>query len=1756
MPFMIAKQPVMLTRVKICFILFEFMLAGGLAYAQPVASFNIIVPTSNCNPAVYSFVNASTGTELSYQWNFGVYPGINSIFENPSTTYLNCGAYVVKLIVTDINGLQDSTEQPINIRCSPNAQFITSAAEGCLPVSVQYTSTAMPGSGSITDYVWDFGDGSSGTGFNPPHTYNEIGCKNVTLIVTNTYGCVSDTTINKVLCVYSPPVGNFTSNTQTACNAPFTVTYYAGASGGTAPYSYEWLFPGGAPAVSSADSPSVTYNATGNYSAMLVVTDAHGCVDTVVKSNYISIPSNTVNFNLPSGVYCSPTTIGLTGIPSSNAIFWFWSSTPQAAFSHNMAQSTTVTLPDSGNYSICVAVAYTGGCTVQQCKTVTVLKSPVARFNVNGTLNTCVLPDAIAFIDSSSGNSLTYNWSFPGGTPTASSAQFPSPVNYSTCGNYSASLTVTDGAGCKNSVTKSNFLHLVCNTATYTVSPQNGCLPLTAYFNSTGSTGNPIAWFWDFNDPLSGADDTSTMQNPVHTYYNAGCYTITLTTINAQGCVSVSHIESAVCCGFKPHANFSANPPLNCANKPFAFTDSSTNTYSYTSYVWDFHHAPPYINESTAENPIYTYYDVGTYDITLIVSNYGCADTITKDDFVKTVVPVASPRVIKKCGDPLSVTLDGTASEGAQKYKWIILGGTPDSATTPTVSVTYPGPGDYNVSLYVVNDSTGCDDLEPLVVHIAGTGAQFTGSPLHGCAPLQSCFSVNTGGITSYNWQITDEAGVLDTIATSASPCFRFSNAGLYNVQLIVSDTLGCIDTIYKPEYISISQLAVNFSGEPLKGCAPLLVNFADSSYDANAGISKWSWHFGDNSSGASDSSHLQNPTHIYHSAGIYSVNLIVTDSNGCKSNTLKPNYIQVDKPVVSFTDISVSSCHGVQTCFTTSPVNLALNYLWSFGDGDISAVANACHLYTTTGVFNISLIATDSIGCTDTIKTINNISAVVSVPNFVADNTSSTCPPLLVSFTNLTTGVDSTTKWHWQFGDGQVSTLQNPTHIYTVAGIFSVTLIVTNSSGCIDTLTYVDYIKISGPSAYVSLPPTSGCVPHYTCMSVVSNSTNSYTWNFGDGTVQPGTDSVCYTYIRTGTFYPELILDDGIGCVFSLPIGEVDVTGTVAHFLTDTTPFCSQTSIQFTDSSYGTSAVQTWRWNFGDGASGAQNFSNEQNPAHFFALAGNYPIRENIVSTNGCVDSAIRIITIHAPPVVSVTLGDLIACTRDSVRFASIVTSPVPINSVEWNFGDTLSGEANVSDVQNPKHFYQLAGIYQITFSATDTNGCAAQDSIIITEHQSPTAAFTAMDTCIKTQPVFLDNTSQNATNYSWGFGDGASSSQFSPNHIYADTGVYLVSLITSTNYCSDTFAAPVQISGVPVAAFGLSANAICGPDADFIIINNSANARNYFWSFGDGTSSTQYNPVASYHSSGLYNIVLIANNRGCADTASKQVTLYPKPDIQGINIEPAEGCQPMRVTFSAQSIGADIYNWNFGTNNGVASSSVPTATHTFPDTGAYTITLTVSSIHNCLDTLVLPDTIKVHIQPTADFDTIDNSYVYPYNGTVSFVNRSKNADSYLWQFGDGNTITDINPSYEYARIDSYSILLIASTHYGCVDSIAKWLYVIKKALYAPNALQPGFNGSETLVKVWKPVGIGLLSYRAQIFDKWGELMWQSDSLSETQPVEAWDGTYMGKPCQEDVYVWKINAVFLDRTVWEGMDYTPDEGGGRKTIGSVTLIR
>ena len=134
------------------------------------------------------------------------------------------------------------------------------------------------------------------------------------------------------------------------------------------------------------------------------------------------------------------------------------------------------------------------------------------------------------------------------------------------------------------------------------------------------------------------------------------------------------------------------------------------------------------------------------------------------------------------------------------------------------------------------------------------------------------------------------------------------------------------------------------------------------------------------------------------------------------------------------------------------------------------------------------------------------------------------------------------------------------------------------------------------------------------------------------------------------------------------------------------------------------------------------------------------------------------------------------------------------------------------------------------------------------------------------------------------------------------------------------------------------------------------------------------------------------------------------------------------------------------------------------------------------------------------------------------------------------------------------FNVTLYALNHFGCDDSINKSLTVFKRSLWVPNAFAPDFGGGNDLVKIWQPIGIGIRDYRAQVFNTWGELLWESTKLTDTKPAEGWDGTYLGKECHQDVYVWKVFAVFLDGTLWDGMRY--EQGQRKKTIGSVTLIR
>ena len=335
--------------------------------------------------------------------------------------------------------------------------------------------------------------------------------------------------------------------------------------------------------------------------------------------------------------------------------------------------------------------------------------------------------------------------------------------------------------------------------------------------------------------------------------------------------------------------------------------------------------------------------------------------------------------------------------------------------------------------------------------------AEFTADQTSGCAPLTVNFSdQSTGDIDSWNWDFGDGA-----TSTQQNPSHQYTSSGTYTVALTVTGPGGS-DTNTKTDYITVFvQITADFTGSPTSGDTPLTVNFTDQS---TGDVTAWSWDFGD---GATSSQ--QNPSHEYTAAGTYTVTL--TASNSCDSDTrTRTDYITVTEPsgnppVADFVGDPTSGDAPLTVNFTDQSSNNPTSWSWDFGDGGTSTVQNPAHEYTTAGTYTVSLTATNADG-SDTETKVDYITVTEPVSNppvadFVGNPTSGTTP-LTVNFTDQSS--NNPTSWSWDFGDGGTSTVQNPTHEYTIAGTYTVSLTATNADGS-DTETKVDYITVTEPA-------------------------------------------------------------------------------------------------------------------------------------------------------------------------------------------------------------------------------------------------------------------------------------------------------------------------------------------------------------------------------------------------------------------------------------------------------------------------------------------------------------------------------------------------------------------------------------------------------------------------------------------------------------------------------------------------------------------
>lgn len=629
---------------------------------------------------------------------------------------------------------------------------------------------------------------------------------------------------------------------------------------------------------------------------------------------------------------------------------------------------------------------------------------------------------------------------------------------------------------------------------------------------------------------------------------------------------------------------------------------------------------------------------------------------------------------------------------------------------------------------------------------------------------------------------------------------------------------------------------------------------------------------------------------------------------------------------------------------------------------------------------------------------------------------------PTRVEFTDNSLGSTPMT-WTWDFGDGSTSTLQNPTHMYLQRGTYTVKLTVKNAYGS-STAIKKDYISVGmGPRAAFVANPTSGDVPLNVGFTDQSTGlVTTWSWDFGDGKGSSEKNPV-HTYWTAGVYNVILTVSNEYGSSDVTKTQYITVVGDlVSKFGADPSSGKAPLAVKFTDRSIG--GPTAWSWDFGDGTT-----STEKNPAHTFTTAGSYDVKLT-VTRDAATASSTQVLNVGGVPNADFEGAPTQVNTNEAVKFTD-KSSNSP-TSWSWNFGDTAT-----STIQNPTHSYQLKGIYTVSLMARNANGKDTETKTsYINVGVPPKAEFIPVIVPYQQYKVpmsvnFVDQSTGLPTSWAWDFGDGATSGEQNPAHLYQKEGTYTVTLTVKNNFGSDTKVRTglITVGGGAAVDFVADKTTVgMGRIVTFTDLSTN-NPTEWIWDFGDGVTGTGSKPDHVYRATGVYDVTLTASNPSLTNSRTKNqyitVLSIPRADFVA---DKTRGGAPMAVAFTDKSVNAPTaWKWDFGDG---ASATEQNPTHIYTTLGTYTVTLTASNKDGS-DSTSKANYILTTLAPVADFKADRQIGKAPF--VVEFTDLSSNSPtSWSWDFGDGTSSSEQNPRHIYLREGAYDVRLTATNQYG----------------------------------------------------------------------------------------------------------------------------
>ncbi|MBU2554031.1 MAG: PKD domain-containing protein, partial [Bacteroidetes bacterium] len=1014
------------------------------------------------------------------------------------------------------------------------------------------------------------------------------------------------------------------------------------------------------------------------------------------------------------------------------------------------------------------------------------------------------------------------------------------------------------------------------------------CVGETLELYATDEPGATYEW----TGPLGF---TSNDQNPVIpnvTLAHAGDYQVIVT---LDGEVSDPAITNVVITD-NPVPDFSFLPSSElCVNELISFSGVSTETIA--QWDWDFGDG----TTASGQNPTHAYLNAGTKNVSLTVTTVGnCSAQVSQvlEVFPLPEAVMTFSTTADVCtGDPINFT--GSSTTNIVSWSWDFGDGV--TATGQSVSHTFTTPGVHEVSLVVVNSNSCSDEVSQLFNVSLTPTVDFTLTPGNTiCSDeLLTMTGLSDTPIVNWSWDFGD-----GNTGSGQQVDHGYSNFGMKDITLDVLSDQNCpASVMHQVEVFETPEATITMNTGPTS-CVGYLISFTGT---ATTNMALWSWDFGD--------MHVANGsivTHAYSAPGTYTIRLIAETPDGC-SDTVYTQLIINQLPMADFLVAPNDTvCLGDQVSFSASGTPDIVTWNWNFGDGNLATGQSVGYTYGNAGVYAVHSIYTNDLGCTDTTtreQTVIDLSAL----DF-SITPSPTCQHYTVDFNGI--GTADFTDWNWDFGDGSQGLGHDVSHVYTSPDTLNVQLDV-----CIESVqkelivypicdveagsiqytcqdVYFDYADAATPptaDGYASVQWFTTGLGYFDDPWAV---TPTYFPHISEGAVQ--NDTLLMTMIGYGyapcendTSYAELVV----------------IPGAFAYAGSDEN-VCFGESFDFNnsvDSAFATNYVTLyWLTNgtgfFVDSTAMRPTYVpgiGEIGPITMTMVASNIiscdsidemvltirPIYEMNVNTTICfydslylqgawqTQSGIYIDTVptfyygcDSVIVTNLTVRPKIdhdftmstpnpLCLEESITFTP--TGTAQITDRFWIFGDGAT-----STQPSPTHTYQAPGTYQLIYSYTDQNGCSDSIMQMITVNPLPEVSYNASQTmvCLGVPITFTGASPSNIVSWHWDFDDGQTGTGQQVTHDFATWGsMQVVLTVEDQNGCTQSTVQTIEVVQPPTADFTYTIDScltaqftdLSTPPPGYYLVE-------WYWEFGDDSTSTWPNPRHSYLTGGLYNVTL----------------------------------------------------------------------------------------------------------------------------------------------------------------------------------------------------------------------------------------------------------------------------------------------------------